>query len=89
MVQEGETALHRTADGARGCGSVGNRKKAALALIEHGGTALLLEANEVILEICQLRISVVDYMFQSRASALDASLDILFTSILVQSQPSV
>ena len=53
VVQEGETALHRTADRARGRGSVGNQFLAARSLIEHGGMELLLAANKVLpLTIC-------------------------------------
>ena len=48
-MQEGETALHRASDGARGCGSVKNRKQAAMALIEVGGLDLLFSANAVLI----------------------------------------
>ena len=69
MLQEGETALHRAADGGRLCGSVEDRMKAALALIDHGGTELLLEANEVL-----QRIFSIPYGLTPSSISLDVHL---------------
>ena len=74
LLQDGETALHRIADGARGCGSVANRKKAALALIEQGGIDLLLETNQVPLKFDAIHICVDTIVSTHRKSlALDFS----------------